>query len=126
MCFKGGHKACITTFESNFVCRSTENIRQTKIKAPLQMRCKLSQTYVVFPILNAISKIYRVNGLAILASLNKPVSFLSYDPTADSLCLLIFVTISDTTYSSTVAQRDIQLIFQICDSMVSWYSFGQN
>ena len=64
------------------------------------MRCKLSQTYVVFPILNAISKIYRVNGLAILASLNKPVSFLSYDPTADSLCLLIFVTISDTTYSS--------------------------
>ena len=45
----------------------------------IQMRCKLSQTYVVFPILNAISKIYRVNGLAILASLNKPVSFLIYD-----------------------------------------------
>ena len=33
---KGGHKACVTTFESNFVGRSTENIRQSKIKAPLE------------------------------------------------------------------------------------------
>ena len=32
---KGGQKACVTTFESNFVGRSTENIQQSKIKAPL-------------------------------------------------------------------------------------------
>ena len=32
---KGGHKACFTTFESNLVGRSTKNIRQSKIKAPL-------------------------------------------------------------------------------------------
>ena len=34
--FKGSQKACVTTFESNFVGRSTENIRQSKIKAPLK------------------------------------------------------------------------------------------
>ena len=32
---KGGHRACVTTFESNFVGRSIENIQQSKIKAPL-------------------------------------------------------------------------------------------
>ena len=33
--YKGGHKACVTTFESNFVGRSTENTWQSKIKAPI-------------------------------------------------------------------------------------------
>ena len=36
VCFKSGHKACVTTFESNFVGRSTENIRQTKINSTLK------------------------------------------------------------------------------------------
>ena len=33
---KGSHTACVTAFEANFVGRSTENIRQSKIKAPLE------------------------------------------------------------------------------------------
>ena len=32
---KGSHRACVTTFKSNFVGRYTENIQQSKIKAPL-------------------------------------------------------------------------------------------
>ena len=34
---KGGQKPWVTTFESNFVGQSTENIRQSKIKAPLKV-----------------------------------------------------------------------------------------
>ena len=35
---KGIHTACITTFESNFIGRSTEIIRQSKIKEPLNRK----------------------------------------------------------------------------------------